>query len=1067
MLRNRAVQKFLAAFFVFLALPILASAQAANVQARITQPVDDTILAVLKGNTHPLARAEFDRGAAPAGMPLHRMLLSLKRSPAQESALQQLLIDLQDKSSLNYHKWLTPAQFGQQFGASDEDIQTITSWLGSHGFQVANVSSGRTVIEFSGTVGQVQQAFHTAIHKYVVNGEEHWANSSDPQIPTALVPVVAGPGTLHNFTKEPYVKLGQVATGVVKPGSRPNLTFQNQGQTEHAVAPADFAKIYNVPNLLLVPPAAQGFNGNNTTIGVVARSNINVADVQNFRSISGLDQGIAPFDQGNIFLNGPDPGDLGGNEELEAVLDASWSGTAAPGTFIKFVVSQSTEVTDGTDLSEVFIVDNDAADIMTESFGLCEENATQALANAELNLAQQAAAQGITFMASSGDSGAVCTVTSTKTIATSIPASLPFVLSVGGTMFTANDAAFWNSTNSATLESALSFIPEDVWNEMIPGSGQGAGGGGISTLFNTPPWQTGVTGLSGTKRQVPDVSFNAAVDHDSSFLCIASRGASCVPNAQGIFSFMTVGGTSVASPSFAGIMALVDEEISLNLSTSQQRQGEAGYVLYKLAAAEATSPGLAACNASTGSGPTSTDCVFNDVTSGNNVFTGEAGSTTDFQAGTGYDLASGLGSTNVVNLLNGWTNARSAGTTTALTIPTTFPVAHGGNVTVQIAVTSASGTPTGNVSLVADTAPNGQNGFTGVTLATFNLTGGTVSTTTNALPGGSYFVQAHYEGDGTFLPGFSAQVPVNITKENSNTQVELVLLNINTGAVSVVNTLPYGSNSGIRMNVLNSSNQPCAGSKIEIATTSGCPTGTVALTSNGNPLDGGTFTLNSLGYTEDQSENVSLSPGTYNLSATYSGDNSFTGSSPATDAITITQATTAAAAAATPSSIVSGGTVTLSAIISTQSFGRPPTGTLTFFNGSTQLGNPVTVAGSFSTAAPGFAQATASLVTTLSNLPAPVGLNRRPLNLRIYPVWITSFFIAILCLLALAALRRGLRVSAYSAVVLVLLLTGTIGGCGSSGGGGGGGGHNDTITAKYSGDANYAASQSTVTVTVQ
>src|ERR1700722_6102676 len=170
----------------------------------ITQPVDEHQLIVLKGNVHPLARPQSDLGTAPASLPMQRMLLVLKRSPEQESALRKLLDDQQDKHSPSYHKWLTPSQYGKQFGPTDSDLQTITAWLQSHGFQVGT-TKGRTVLEFSGSASQVQQAFHTAIHKYVVNGEQHWANSSDPQIPTALTPAVAGVLTLHNFMKKPLV----------------------------------------------------------------------------------------------------------------------------------------------------------------------------------------------------------------------------------------------------------------------------------------------------------------------------------------------------------------------------------------------------------------------------------------------------------------------------------------------------------------------------------------------------------------------------------------------------------------------------------------------------------------------------------------------------------------------------------------------------------------------------------------------------------------------------------------------------------------------------------------------
>src|SRR6516162_6069116 len=164
----------------------------------IVQAVDESDLTTLKGNTHPLARPEFDLGTAPATLPMERMLLVLRRSPEQEAALTKLLDDQQDKHSPNYHKWLTPEQFGKQFGQSDSDHETITGWLQSHGFRVGS-TKGRTVLEFSGSASQVQEAFHTTIHKYIVKGEQHWANAGDPSIPAALAPAVAGPLTLHNF----------------------------------------------------------------------------------------------------------------------------------------------------------------------------------------------------------------------------------------------------------------------------------------------------------------------------------------------------------------------------------------------------------------------------------------------------------------------------------------------------------------------------------------------------------------------------------------------------------------------------------------------------------------------------------------------------------------------------------------------------------------------------------------------------------------------------------------------------------------------------------------------------
>ncbi|MGE5056101.1 MAG: protease pro-enzyme activation domain-containing protein, partial [Acidobacteriota bacterium] len=196
----------------------------------ITKAVDESQLATLKGNTHHLARREFDLGSAPATLPMQRMLLVLKRSPEQQLALRKLLDDQQDRHSANYHKWMTPEEFGKQFGPSDTDMQTIAGWLLAHGFEVGT-TKGRTVLEFSGSAGQVREAFHTTIHKYIVNGEQHWANANDPQIPAALVPAIAGVATLHNFVSRPQSDLKQEhALARVVPGARPEITFTQGGQ---------------------------------------------------------------------------------------------------------------------------------------------------------------------------------------------------------------------------------------------------------------------------------------------------------------------------------------------------------------------------------------------------------------------------------------------------------------------------------------------------------------------------------------------------------------------------------------------------------------------------------------------------------------------------------------------------------------------------------------------------------------------------------------------------------------------------------------------------------------------
>src|SRR5258706_2011199 len=370
--------------------------QKGPVAARVTETVDDTNRTVLRGNVHPKARAEFDRGAVGDAQPVTRILLLLQRSAEQEAALRQLMEEQQSKNSPNYHAWLTPEDFGKRFGPADADVQAVTDWLNSHGFQNIKVAKGRTAVEFSGNVGQVRRAFGTEIRNFNVKGEDHFANVSDPQIPAALAPVVRGIAALHNFRPKPQVhSLGtfqrNAKTGEVKPA----FTFTDVNGTFYAMGPADFATIYNIP---------AGATGAGQSIAIVGQSNINLQDVTDFRSIFGL-PAYAPG-QLNVILNGPDPGLVSGDEG-ESDLDVEWAGAVAPAATIDFVVTQSTDTdaTAGIDGSALYIVDNHVSPIPSESYGACESGLGTA-GNAFYNaLWQQAAAEGITVGISAGDNG--------------------------------------------------------------------------------------------------------------------------------------------------------------------------------------------------------------------------------------------------------------------------------------------------------------------------------------------------------------------------------------------------------------------------------------------------------------------------------------------------------------------------------------------------------------------------------------------------------------------------------------------------------------------------------------
>ena len=896
---------------VLLTLSTLTAAQQRYIRPLVHEPVDDRQRVVLKGNVHPLARPHFEVATAPPDLPMERMLLVLKRSPEQETALLKLLDDQQDKSSPQFHKWVTPEQFGQQFGPADSDIQAVTSWLQGHGFEVAQVSKGRTLIEFSGTAAQVQEAFHTPIRKYMVEGNAHWANASNPEIPGALAPVVAGVNSLHNFYKKPQVGLSQERGRITtSPGAQPQVTFSDG---THALGPADYRVIYNA-NLTL----SSGINGQGQAIAVVARSNLygEGQDVYDFRNIFGGFGGIL-----NIIFNGPPPGDLGGGEEAEATLDASWAAVMAPNAQVDFVVSAGTNATDGIFLSESYIIDNNLAPVMTESFGGCESGVPDAEAQAVSAMAEQAAAQGITYIVSSGDTGAEGCDNQSESVATgpvsvNLLASTPFTVAVGGTQFNENGQAstYWKTVNGSDGLSVKSYIPENVWNQSCTSAQCGAnanilaGGGGASEIFSKPSWQSGVTGIpTDGARDLPDISLSAA-GHDPYLLCYEG---SCQTG-----FVATVFGTSASAPSFAGIMALVNQKTG-------SRQGQANYVLYRLAAAE----NLSQCNGSKTTALPALTCIFNDVTVGNNAVPGEAGygsPSAKYKSTVGYDLATGLGSVNVQNLVNQWGSIAFTATTTTLALsPTTFT--HGANVNVSIAVapSSGAGVPTGDVSLVTNLTPP----LPGATA--FTLNSGAVSSTWNGLPGGSYDVHAHYAGDGTFAASDSAPVTITVSPEGSTTALSAFGFD-SVGNLIPFTSQPYGTPAYLRADVSGLSGH-------------GVATGLASFLDNMGFVDG-PYSLNSEGTASTAQGLFTIPVGQHSVTAKYFGDVSFNVSTSAPVPITVTPGPTTVAMTSSSSNVVAGGIVTLTANIGTSSAGLRPAGTVTFRSNGTLIangGNPV------------------------------------------------------------------------------------------------------------------------------
>jgi pseudomonalisin len=710
-MRSRAitflvVTTLFALVFAFLALDAPARAQLApnppapfftqlpfaEPQDRITSFVDDEQTVTLRGNRHPLALPQYDAGAVSPDYPMDRMLLTLLPDDAQQSAIAQLLDAQHDPESPYYHQWLTPEQYGDRFGVSEDDAAQVTAWLQAHGMTVEEVTAGRGSIVFSGTAAQVESAFHTQIHTYKIGNEVHHANASDPAIPAAFAQVVGGVVSLHDF------RSATMHTGARLPAPE----FTSGGS--YYLAPADFATIYD-----LAPLYQQSINGSGQSVAIVGRSNINIADVRQFRTSFDL-----PANDPQITVNGTDPGIFSSGEETEADLDVEWSGAVARSASIKFVVSKSTNSSDGSYLSAQYIVGHNLAPVMSMSFGLCEA-ALGSSGNSFINsLWQQAATQGITVFVSSGDSGAAGCDSASASRATHARGvnglcSSPYSVCVGGTMFndTSNPSLYWSPSNtSGTQSSALSYIPEVVWNESSAG-GLWASGGGMSTLYAKPSWQTGTGVPADGKRDVPDVSLSAA-GHDG-YLMYQNGG------------LYVVGGTSASSPSFAGAMTLVVQHTGA-------RQGNANTAFYSLASKQR------AGGAS----------VFHDITSGNNSVPGLTG----FSATTGYDQATGLGSIDASVLVSHWSDATATPAFHATASSTSISVTAGsnGSLSLNVAVSggfnaavafSVTGLPSGiSATFTPATLPAPGSGASTLKLTATSLAkAGTYSVTVSATSG--------------------------------------------------------------------------------------------------------------------------------------------------------------------------------------------------------------------------------------------------------------------------------------------------------------------------------------------
>lgn len=967
------------------------SSALATPSIRITTPINNDALITLKGNTSPLAKAKYDQGAASPSLSTGTIALLLKRSPAQQIALNQYLDSLHDPNSPNYRKWLTPASYGAQFGIADQDLQTVETWLQSQGFKIESVPASRNLIRFSGTTGQIAQAFHTSIHSYTVNGVHHYANASDPQIPAALASVVAGLSPLNDIRAHAdhvvtghaqMQRTGSSLRSLTAPqgGLTPALTGPINGSTYLAVTAADAATIYDAPNQLNsnYTGTAPGNEASGVSLGFAGYSDLNVTDYERYRSLF-LNEGASPQAPVTV-IDGSDPGVLTDGTGTEALLDGEMLAALAPQAKIYAYSSNSDLLEDGLSDAILRAIEDNIVSVLSISYGNCEAFLGQSGNQFFDEVYAEAAAQGITVVVSAGDSGsASCDAgdpngtAASSGLSVSGLASTPYNVAVGGTDFDTLASNFTQYVNEGTdgtagtapyYGSAKNYIPENPWNDSISNTlatlgsytantlaeyndGTGtpnflilaAGGGGASSAglctatdqngyclspgYPAPSFQSAVSANGAAPagvRYLPDVSLFASPgdQHAATWLLCSDSvtdgvtatstdsGAytDCDPTSTGgTFSYSGIGGTSASTPAFSGILGMVIASLP-----NTPRLGVADNILYNLA------------NGSSGS------TIFHDITVGNNsvpcvTASANCGSNdflTGYNAGTGYDLATGLGSVDISKLVTGWNQATFTPTSTTLLVNNStsgINVQHGTAVTLSSTVSPA---PTSATASVAVTGPTGAGG--GAVNEFIGLTNGTGSVSVTDLPGGTYSITGYYAGDVNHSPSTSTPaIPVTITPEPSLPFLSVDILSSLSSTTYATNpaTTTYGEYGYAYVEPGNTT--------AAIGGYHGVATGTATLKYGSTNI---TQTLNGQGVAAFPL--YDLAPGSYSFSASYSGDSSYNASTTATPIpLVIAKGPTSLSAMTNSTSIAASGSATVTVQLSTDSTGAYPTGAIT------------------------------------------------------------------------------------------------------------------------------------------
>jgi hypothetical protein len=931
---------------IFSATPALA-AQVALAAPLVQGRVEEGVRIVIPGNVHPmvLSAQTADQGAVEDSMPTGRMLLLLQRPAQQQEALESFIQAAHTPGNPAFHQWLTPDDFGRLYGPADSDVAAVTAWLESHGLTINRIHPGRMALEFSGTAGQLRQAFQTGIHRYRINGETHLANASAPSVPAALAPVIAGLKPFNDFhPKSNLSVLGQAKFNPATHQATPLWTYSVGSGVYFVMTPGDFATQYDINSVY-----KSGVTGVGQTIGIISESNVDLSLVQAYQTLFGLTANLP-----QVVVDGQDPGQNG--DATEAYLDIELAGSVAPGATVMLYTSAGTALTDGLALAAYRAVDDNQASILSVSYGVCELELGQG-GNAFWNaLWQQAAAQGQSVFVAAGDGGSAgCDNFNAQQVAYSGLqvngiASTPYNIAVGGTDFyysqyagtssalNAQVLSYWSAPTTAPVVSLQAPVPEQVWNDFfgynlydagnpnyMPSQNILAGGGGASNAavytsgsaqgYPKPPWQSGAGVPADKLRDLPDVSLFAGNGYNYSFYPVCANPGDCSSanlNAGGSVIVSGVGSTSASTQAMAGIQALINQSRAC-------RQGQADFIYYPLAAKQPT----AFHDVTTGGNRvlcylSTANCVAGTSTTNSSGFYVENG----YSAGAGYDQATGLGSVDVANLIKYWTSVALTPTTTTLAVnPVGF--VHGQTATVSgsVARATGSGTPSGSVSL---TANDGISHYAAIDDPP--LAAGSFYAQIDNLPGGTYQLTANYGGDGTFAASKSAPVTLTITPENDTLAATGWAWNpfdLNLYQLQAGMTLPYGARLYLDA-------QPMSAN----ATISGEPTpatGTVTFTDVlGTATTVSTQPLSAAGVAE-WSTGV-FAPGSHAVSAAYSGDPSYNPSTAAEASFTVIPGSTSLTVKPLVNSVAAGASVTVDVQLATgylSLYGALPTGNVT------------------------------------------------------------------------------------------------------------------------------------------